>query len=534
MGPQRDWSHERENPTMTQHRPPTCSEDTVNYLPRAPLLKLSRRDLCSGVLASAGAFAVTPRGSFGTTQSVPSSEKINVAVIGTGCHGTRHLKALLAHQPDVQVVALCDVNTESNDYRDFDYKDGIAGLEPARRIVERHDNQQERQGRKNRCATYRDFRVMLERQKDIDAVLVATPDHSHATVAMAAIKMGKHIYCEKPLTHAVAEARALTDATRVAGVASQMGNQLHSSHALRRQVEIIQSGILGPVREVHVWCGNTGWHGPWSQISQQRWAADSENFTTGPDFPQGTPPVPDGLDWDLWLGPAPYRPYHPAYLPFKWRGWWQFGSGTLGDMGCHMLDIPFWGLGLEHPIQIEASSTTVNTETAPVASVVHYLFPARDVKPPVKLTWYDGGLQPPRPEELSPDLDLPDFGLLLVGENGKLLATYNGPFTFLPETLNDRVDQVQSTLPRVNHPNAKNDPMALSLHHREWLNACKGGPQTLSNFEYAGLLTETVLLGVIAVKTGKPLHWDAEKMQITNFPEANEFVRPTYRQGWTL
>ena len=518
---------------MFNHRDTDLLGNTVDDKQRSPELELSRRDLCSGALAAAGGFALVPRTSCGANRPIPPSEKINIAVIGTGCHGTRHVKALLANQTDVQVVALCDVNTESSDYHDFDYKDGVAGLEPAQRIVERHYAQQKRQVGQSGCATYRDFREMLERQKDIDAVLVATPDHTHAVAAMAALKKGKHVYCEKPLTHSVSEARALTDAAREAGVATQMGNQKHASHGLRRQVEVIQSGIIGPVHEVHVWCGNTGWHGPWSQVVHKRWAA-SEGFTVGPDRPRETPPVPDTLDWNLWLGPAPHRPYHPAYLPFKWRGWWQFGSGTLGDMGCHMLDIPFWGLGLGHPVRVEATSTRVNTETAPVASVVHYEFLARGEMPPVKLTWYDGGIQPPRPAELPPGQDLPGFGILLVGENGKLLISYNGAFVLLPASLNKEVERLRPTLPRVIAPAAKDDGLALSLHHREWIDACKGGPRALSNFDYAGPLTETVLLGVIATKTGKQLQWDAANMHVTNVPEANEYVRPEYRQGWTL
>ena len=519
---------------MCDHRDKTMSISRRDDSEKSTAVEFSRRELCGGALAAAGALTVGTQNLSAAPRQVPPSEKVNLVVVGTGCHGTRHIKSLLANQPDVQIVAICDVNRESSDYRENDYKDGVAGRDPARRIVERHYAEREQQGGKVQCASYRDFREMLDKEKDFDAVIVATPDHTHAVVAMAAMKMGKHVYCEKPLAHSVGETRALAEAARAAGIATQMGNQLHATGDLRRQVEVIQSGVLGPVREVHVWCGNTGWHGPWSPVTQQRWAAFSERFAVGPDRPQETLPVPDELDWDLWLGPAPFRPYHSAYLPFKWRGWWQFGSGTLGDMGCHMLDVPFWGLELDHPVQVEATSTVANSETAPVASLVHYKFPARGELPPVRLTWYDGGLQPPRPEELPAGRELPGFGLLFVGDRGKMLATYNQGFELLPSSLTSQIEGIRPTLPRIDSPAGINDNLTLSFHHREWLDACKGGPRAHSHFDYSGPLTETVLLGVIAIKTGRKLHWDAAQMKITNVPEANKYVRREYRQGWSL
>ena len=508
------------------------STKTETHPPQAP--ELSRRELCSGAVAAAAAFTIVPRRVLGGNADTPPSEKLSIAVIGTGCQGTRHIKALLAQQSDVQVVAVCDVNAESSDYHDFDYKDGIAGREPAQRIVESHYAKQKRSGTYKGCAAYRDFREMLEKEKDIDAVVVATPDHSHAVVAMQSIQRGKHVYCEKPLTHSVFEARKLAEAARQANVATQMGNQLHALETVRRQVELIQSGMIGEVRQVHAWCTDTGWYGPWTAVGQRRWAATGTAWAAGPDRPLETPPVPNGLDWDLWLGPAPERPYHPAYLPFKWRGWWDFGSGTLGDMGCHIIDPVCWALKLNAPLTIEASSVRTTTETAPVAAMVHYAFPARGDRPPLELIWYEGGLKPARPMELGEGRDLPATGVLYVGDEGKLLVPYFGAPNLLPESRNKDLELPAPYLPRVELQPKDPNPSSLAHHHREWIDACKGGPSALSDFGYAGPLTEIVLLGTIAIRTGKKLNWDRPGMKVTNVAAANEYVRTQYRQGWVL
>ncbi len=496
--------------------------------------ELSRRDFCSGTVAAAATLTIVPQRVLTGDDRTPPSERINVAVIGTGCHGTRHVKSLLANQPDIQLVAVCDVNAQSSDYHDFDYKDGIAGLDPARQIVESHYADQKRSGKYKGCAAYRDFREMLAKEQDIDAVIVATPDHAHAVVAMQAIKRGKHVYCEKPLAHSVHEARQLAEAARTTNVATQMGNQLHSLETVRRQVELIRSGAVGTVRQVHAWCVNTGWHGPWSAVLQRRWAAVGAAWAAGPDRPQDTPPVPKELDWDLWLGPAPERPYHPAYLPFKWRGWWDFGSGTLGDMGCHIIDPVLWALDLEAPVTIEASSTRITAETAPVSAIVHYTFSARGDRPAVALTWYEGGMKPARPRELADGQDLPASGVLYVGDEGKLLVPYFGTPTLLPDSRNKDFKRPLPFLPRVPLQVQGTDPLSLAHHHREWIDACKGGPAALSHFGYAGPLTEIALLGTIAIRTGKKLNWDGPNMQVTNVPVANEYVRTQYRHGWNL
>jgi hypothetical protein len=353
---------------------------------------------------------------------------------------------------------------------------------------------------------YRDFRRMLDRQKNIDAVMVATPDHTHAVIAMTAIRMGKHVYCEKPLAHSIYEVRKLTDAARAAGVATQLGNQGQASEGTRLVCEFIWSDAIGPVREIHSWCNRP--------ISPR-----------GIDRPTETPPVPETLDWDLWLGPAPRRPYHPCYHPFSWRGWWDFGTGVLGDIGCHQFAAIFRALKLGYPMSVEACSSGVNSETAPLASIVRYEFPARGDMPPLKLTWYDGGLMPARPEELQEGLR---FGNaddnLFIGDKGKMLG-----HRLIPETRSKEYGRPPRVLPR------------SPGHHKEWISACKGGEPAGSNFDVSGPLTEVVLLGNVALRMsqqlyekGLKLYYDGPNMEVTNLPEANKYIHSKYRDGWTL
>jgi len=443
--------------------------------------QVSRREFLGKSAAAVAAFTIVPRSVLGGQGQTPPSEKLNIAGVGIGGQGNADLEEF----KDENIVALCDV--------DWDYAGPVFEKYPQAR-------------------RYRDFRVMLDKEKDIDAVVVATPDHNHAVVAMAAIKAGKHVYCEKPLAHNIEEVHLLTEAARQAGVATQMGNQGQASEATRRIQEIISDGAIGQVREVHVWIdrplsGKFDWF--WPQ---------------GIDRPKDTPPVPESLDWDLWLGPAPQRPYHPAYHPFKWRGWWDFGTGALGDMGCHLLDPVFRALKLGYPSTVQACCTKVNKETYPVGSIVTYEFPARGELPPVTLRWYDGGLKPPRPEELEDGRQLGDGGTLYVGEKGKILDG-----RIIPESKMARYQPPPKTLPR------------SPGHYREWVNACKGGAPGGSNFNFAGPLTEVVLMGNLALRVElreqmarHKLQWDAQKRQFTNVPEANEFLSRQYRQGWSL
>ena len=436
--------------------------------------KISRRDFMSG--AAVAAFTIVPCHVLGGAGNTAPSEKLDIAGIGVGGRGAGDIGEVSSEN----IVALCDV--------DFRHAADTFKKYPKAR-------------------QYRDFRRMLDREnKNIDAVVVATPDHTHAVAAMMAIKMGKHVYCEKPLAHDIFEVRKLTGAAREAKVATQLGNQGQASEATRLVCEFIWDGAIGPVREVHSWCNRP--------ISPR-----------GLDRPKDTPPVPEGLSWDLWLGTAPERPYHPCYLPFNWRGWWDFGTGVLGDIGCHQFAPIFRALKLGYPTSVEACTSGVNSETAPLASLVRYEFPARGDLPPVKLTWYDGGLMPPRPAELE---DGRRFGSaddnLYVGDKGKMLS-----HRLIPEAKMKEYKQPPKTLPR------------SPGHHKEWIRACKGGSPAGSNFEASGPMAEVVLLGNIAVRMsqqlyekGLKLYYDGPNMRITNMPEANDYIRREYRKGWTL
>jgi predicted dehydrogenase len=434
---------------------------------------LSRRGFISG---AAAAFTIVPRHVLGGAGNTAPSEKLNIAGIGVGGRGAGDIGEVSSEN----IVALCDV----------DWRNAAGTFK-----------------KYPKAGQYRDFRKMLDKEdKNIDAVVVATPDHTHAVATMMAIKMGKHVYCEKPLAHDIFEVRKVTEAAREAKVATQLGNQGQASEGTRLVCEFIWDDAIGPVREVHSWCNRP--------ISPR-----------GIDRPKDTPPVPEGLSWDLWLGTAQERPYHPCYLPFSWRGWWDFGTGVLGDIGCHQFAPIFRALKLECPTSVEACSSGVNSETAPLASIVRYEFPARGDMPPVKLTWYDGGLMPPRPAELE---DGRRYGgadsNLYVGDKGKMLG-----HRLIPEARMKEYKKPPTTLPR------------SPGHHKEWLLACKGGPPAGSNFELSGPMAEVVLLGNIAVRMGQQLYekglklyYDGPNMRITNMPEANKYIRREYRKGWTL
>jgi hypothetical protein len=396
-----------------------------------------------------------------------NGQKLNIAFIGCGGHGAENITALASEN----VVALCDVNANN--------LNAAAQQFPS-------------------AKTYRDFRKMLE-QKDIEAVVISTPDHTHAVAALAAIRSGRHVYCETPLTHTVSEARLIAQAAREHKVATQMGNLVHSADGTRVAVEWIQAGIIGPVGEVFCW-------------------TDRPTWPQGLSRPADTPPVPPHLDWDLWLGPAPERPYHPNYQPVNWRAWWDFGTGALGDMGCSVMDAPFWALNLGSPSLIEAESAGMTPESAPKASIVRYQFPVRGTLPAVRLHWYDGGK--PMPSETADLATGVKNGALFAGSKGHIILPLGGMPRLIPQPSDFK--SPQPTLPRsVNH-------------HQEWLQACKGGKPAEANFDYAGPLTELVLLGSVALRTGKRLEWDATSLSAPNVPEAGAFLSGTYRKGWTL
>jgi predicted dehydrogenase len=438
---------------------------------------ISRRDLMGGAAAAALAFTIVPRHVLGGVGNTPPSEKLNIAGVGIGGMGKNNVAACESEN----IVALCDPDAE--------YASGVFRKYP-------------------NAKKWADFRKMLDEQKDIDAVVVATPDHTHAVIAMAAMQRGKHVYVQKPMTRMVWEARMLTEAARKYKVATQMGNQGHSGDGVRMICEWIWDGAIGTVREVHAWTNRPIW-------------------PQGIERPKETPPVPGTLDWDLWVGPSPMRPYNPCYLPFKWRGWWDFGCGALGDMACHVLDPLFWALKLKYPTSVEACATKVNDETFPIASIVHYEFPAREGMPPVKVHWYDGGLKPPRPEALEPGrkLEQAASNVLFIGEKGILrCGEYGDSPRLIPETLMKGYTRPPQTLPRIG-----------KSHEQNWITACKGGPAACSNFDYSGPLTEMVVMGNLAIRNlGEKLLWDGENMKVTNNDKANGYVKSVYRESWSL
>jgi len=449
---------------------------------------LSRRDFV-GAAAAAAAFTVVPRHVLGGTGNAPPSERLNIAGVGVGGMGQNNVAKCA--DAGANIVALCDVDAK--------YAAGV---------FERYPN----------AKKWTDYRKMLDEQKDIDAVIVATPDHTHAVVAMAAMQRGKHVYVQKPLTRTVWEARMLTEAARKYKVQTQMGNQGHSSEELRLVTEWIQDGAIGNVTEVHCWTNRPVW-------------------PQGIDRPQDTPPVPDGLDWDLWIGPSPMRPYNPIYLPFNWRAWIDFGAGALGDMGCHVMDAAFSALKLKYPESVQASHSWEvkqmwtrfdNKETYPSAEIVHYKFPARGNMPAVKLHWYDGGIMPERPDDLEPGRSIPESGTIFVGDKGKLICdTYCENPRIFPESKMKAYKRPAKTLRRVKG--------GVDGHEQDWINACKGGPAASSNFDYSGPFTETVVMGNLAVlHPERVLLWDGENMKVTNDEQANAFVRPQFRDGWSL
>lgn len=429
---------------------------------------ISRRAFLKGA-ASAFAFSIAPSGIFGT---LAPSNKLHIAGVGVGGMGRAYLQNVAGEN----ITALCDVdeNFAAKTYKTYP-----------------------------KAKTYNDFRKMLDTEKGIDAVVIGTPDHTHATVAMRAMRMGKHVYCAKPLTRTVYEARLLAKTAEEMKVQTQMSVQSDASEEQRLLREMIDDGAVGKVREVHIWSNRPIW-------------------PQGVRRPEDTPPVPAGMNWDLFLGPAPTRPYHPCYHPFKWRGWFDFGTGALGDMGCHAFDHVFKMLKLKHPGSVSAETTTRYDETYPKASTVRFDFNTPDGDA-VKLLWYDGGRKPQRPEELDEGRDLRFQGMIIIGSEAKIFAGFTGGGArLIPEKKMKAYKRPPKTLPR------------STGHYREWIAACKGGKPAGCNFQFGGPLTEAVLLGNIAVRTGRKLKWDGPRMKITNDVEANEYIHAPYRDGWTL
>jgi predicted dehydrogenase len=467
---------------------------------------ISRRQFVTGLGASVALFSIVPRHVLGRG-FVPPSDKLNIAAVGVGGKGYSNIVAAYNVGKE-NIVALCDVDDARADktFKEF-----------------------------ANAKRYKDFRKMLEAEKNnIDAVIVSTPDHTHAVIAMAAMQLGKHVYVEKPLTHNIYEARMLTETARKNKIVTQMGNQGSSGEGVRLMTEWIGAGVIGDVTNVHTW-------------------------TNRPIWPQGLPTptekveIPKTLDWELWLGPAKFRDYNPIYVPFGWRGWWEFGTGALGDMACHIIDPVFRALKLGYPTSVEASVTgvwtngfkpAIVTDSCPPSSTIHLEFPAREGMPAVTMHWYDGGIKPPRPQELKDEEMMGDWsgGVIFEGSRGKIMCgCYGANPTLLPtgEMAYFNTEKLKS-LPRIEG----ND----RGHQTSWVMACKGGAPASSNFDYSGPLTETVLMGNLALRSlaltwekdgkktsgDKKLLWDGQNMRITNFEPANQFVKREYKNGWSL
>jgi predicted dehydrogenase len=449
----------------------------------------TRRNFIPG---AAAAFTVLPRYVIGGTGHTPPSDKLNIGAIGVGGMGKSYVAACNSEN----IAAIADVD------------DALAA--PVR-------------SQYPGAASYRDFRKMLEEERGLDAVIIGTPDHSHATIAMAAIQLGKAVYCAKPMTRTVHEARTVAKAARQAKVATQMSVQSCASDEACSTAEWIQAGAVGEIREVHVWTDRPVW--------PQGLARPKENVA-----------VPHSLDWDLWLGPAPERPYHPLYHPFNFRGWYDFGSGALGDMGCHTFHVIVRALDLGSPVSVSADRTfqrvfspeqkpdplwtrsvvSSTPETFPVSSIVTWNFAARGSHPAVRMCWYEGGLKPPRPAGMAPDEQLEPDGILFVGEKGIVGSGFSGGPRLLTESIRKNFTPPPKTLPRT------------IGHYREWIQACKGGTPASCNFDFGSQLTEICQLGVAAQRSAKYLEYDASTMRFTNNADANQYLSEQYRAGWSL
>jgi predicted dehydrogenase len=447
--------------------------------------RLTRRAFHKAAATSLAALAAP-----GFLRARGANEKLNIAMIASGGRGRANLNGVLTEN----IVALCDVNAKAVD-----------------EAATKHPS----------AARFTDFRKLFDKPASFDAVVISTCEHTHAHATLLALQNGKHIYCEKPLTHNIWEARKIREEAAKTKVATQMGIQMHASENYRRVVELIQGNVVGPVREVHVWVSRAwGLQSPEAARKFEDHSAFKDQMVGLADRPKGSEPIPSGLDWDLWLGPAPERPFHSVYVPGpKWYRWWDFGSGTMSDLGSHRNDLPFWALKLQAPLTIEAAGPPPHPELAPASMSATYEFPARGELPAVKLTWYQGEEKP----EIWKRKEIPQAkdAALFIGEKGMLLAEYNR-YTLLPAERFTDVKLPEPTLPRV------------KSHYAEWIAACKGGPPCLADFQYSGWLTEANHLGNVAYRVGKKLNWDAAKLTATNAPEASKFIRREYRKGWEL
>lgn len=492
---------------------------------------ITRRDFVKAAGVAGAAATILPRHVLGGPGFTAPSDKLNVAAIGAGGMGAENMRQLTSEN----IVAICDINF---DHVHNSFYDGDGKLRDGRQAIAQAYE---------KAVRYNDFRIMLEKQKDIEAVVIATPDHTHAAAAAMAMRLGKHVYVQKPLTWSVHEARVLQKLAEDTGVVTQMGNQGHSTDQSRRVNELIQGGAIGEVREVHVWTNRPVWPQGVPRPKRPKlgkdhgWGMDAVQMRTAVGFTKRKKyKKPKNLHWDLFLGPAPYVDYHPIYQPFTWRGWLDYGTGAIGDMGAHLIDHPFWALDLHAPRFIESTSTPWGADNIspwggapkdvasfPFATTTHYQFEARHNLPAVNMHWYDGGLMPARSKWIPNDVTLPrGGGVIYEGEKGALMHEGHGiNFKLYPEHLNEECADLPETYERVK-----------TSHEMNWANACKGEGEAVSPFSYAAPLTETMLLGIVALRTGQgvKIEWDADAGQVVNNDEANAFLHREYRAGYEL
>lgn len=524
---------------------------------------ISRRTFVANAATIGLGVTIVPRYVLGGAGYVAPSDQLNVAMIGAGGMGASNAASLVTGGE--RIVALADVDFAHVDKTVADRsKNGQTG-KPNEEFVRL-------QAEYGKAKRYADFRQMLEKEKGIDAVVIATPDHFHAVAAKMAMEAGKHVYVQKPLTYSVHEARVLRETAERTGVVTQMGNQGHSNREAQLINEWVRKGAIGPVREVHAWTNRPIWPQGIPQPHRADPAAGAPSMPFGNPYSSrsineqiaaamaanGNAQPPAGFDWDLYLGPAPQIPYHPVYHPFNWRGWTNFGVGAIGDMGAHLIDHPYWALGLTYPTSIEATSTPwggdpKNPASYPQSMLVHYEFAARGDQPPVRMAWYDGGLMPARPEVLPDDLVLNrEGGVMMIGDKGVLMhETYGLKPRIYPEALfqqvapeyvreveeEERARVLRERQEKLGAEQPRQLPESPVLtHEMNWANAIKAKKQAISPFEYASPLTETMLLAIVALRTGqgKTLQYDGANMRVTNVPEANEYLRREYRAGWSL
>lgn len=441
---------------------------------------IHRRQFLAAATGAAFGVQIVPRHVLGGPGQIPPSARLNLAGIGVGGQGGGVLRVMAALEQNI--VALCDV--------DWKY---------AANTFKRHP----------KAELFKDYRVLLEKRRDIDAVVIGTPDHMHAPITLAALRAGKHVYVEKPMAHSIEEARVMTRVARETGLVTQVGNAGHAGEGLRLTREWIQAGVIGTVSEVHCWSDRPGTF----------WKQDL-------DRPTETPPVPPDLDWNLWLGAAPMRPYHPVYCPRAWRGWFDFGTGAMGDMAVHNMDPAFYALDLGAPVAASAqTSQPLHAESYPAWTIITYEFAAAKNRPAVKVIWYDGGKQPPRPAGMEPSRRLGDNGIYFVGSQGTILCGgWAGAPRLVPES---RMKEF--------HMPAKSIPRSVG-HHSEWILACKARKpaDAKAGFDYSGPYTEALLVGNLAVRLQKRITWDAAGMKAAGLPEADRLIRKTYRPGFGI